>query len=121
MSYSIDFRRHVLAVRARDGLSFLATAERFGVGVASLKRWKKRLEPLSYKRKSRKIELEKLAEDVNQFPDAYQYERARRFGVTQKAIWQALRELGVTYKKSPEAPKGGRRRQAGLLRQDPAL
>ncbi len=119
MSYSIDFRRHVLAVRERKGLSFSATAER--VGVASIKRWAMRLEPLSYKRKSRKIDLEKLAEDVRQFPDAYQYERAARFGVTQKAIWQALGELGVTYKKSPQPSQGERRRAAGLRREDQAL
>ncbi len=121
MSYSIDFRRHALAVREREGLSFSAAAERFGVGVASLKRWSKRLEPLSYKRKSRKIDLERLAEDVRQFPDAYQYERAARFGVTQKAIWQALGELGETYKKSPQPSQGERRRAAGLRREDQAL
>ena len=32
-------------------MSFLATAIRFKVGVSSLKRWSKRLEPRSYKRK----------------------------------------------------------------------
>ncbi|WP_202880355.1 IS630 transposase-related protein [Arsenophonus endosymbiont of Bemisia tabaci] len=28
--------------------------------------------------------------DVEQYPDAYQKERAERFGVCQKAIWQDL-------------------------------
>ena len=96
MSYPIEFRRHVLAVRAKEGLIFDVAASRFGIGVATLKRWSKRIEPCSYKRKSRKIDL------------------AKRFGVTQKAIWKALRELGVTYKKSPEASKGGRRQTAHL-------
>ena len=50
-SYSIDVRRHVLAIREREEMSFLATATRFKVGVSSLKRWSKRLEPRSYKRK----------------------------------------------------------------------
>ncbi len=118
MSYSIDFRRHVMALCKRDGLSFSATAARFGVGAATLKRWAKHIEPRSYKRKSRKIDLGKLRADVRDHPDAYQYERAARFGVTPKAIWKALRELGVTYKKSAEASKGQRRQTASLPGQD---
>ena len=49
-----------------------------------------------------KVVLEKLAQDVSDHPDTYQYERAARFGVTPKVIWQALQKLDVTYKKSPE-------------------
>ncbi|NQY82345.1 MAG: hypothetical protein HRT36_04825 [Alphaproteobacteria bacterium] len=49
-------------------MSFSATATRFKVGVACLKRWSRRLEPRSYKRKIRKINLEQLAEDVRQYP-----------------------------------------------------
>ncbi len=84
----------------KEGLSFEETSERFGVGVASLKRWSKRLHPKPYeRRKIRKIDLEKLAQDVRDHPNAYQYERAARFGVCQKSIWQALRKLSVTHKK----------------------
>jgi transposase len=114
MSYSIDFRRHVMAQRQRYGLSFSATAASFRVGIATLKRWSKHIEPRSYKRKSRKIDLARLREDIGDYPDAYQYERAARFGVTPKAIWKALRELAVTYKKNVEAPEGGRRQTASL-------
>ena len=60
-------------------MSFSATATRFKVGIASLERWSRRLEPRSYKRKIRKIDLEKLAEDVSQYPDADQYEYYRTF------------------------------------------
>ena len=82
-------------------------------------RWSAKLEPKEYKRgRGLKIDLEMLAQDVRDFPDAYQYERAERFGVTPKAIWQALRKLGVTYKKIPHAPKGERRRSACLSQTD---
>jgi transposase len=118
MSYSLDFRRHVMSLRKREGLSFSATAERFVVSVATLKRWAKHIEPRSYKRKKRKIDLVRLREDVRDDPDAYQYERAARFDVTPKAIWKALRELGVTYKKSAETSKSGRRQKAHLPEQD---
>ncbi len=119
MSHPVAFRRHVLQVRKRDGLSFAQTAERFSVGIASVKRWSKRLDPKPYeRRKIRRIDPEKLAQDVRDHPDAYQYERAARFGVTPKAIWQALRKLGVTHKKSDAASEGGRRRTAHLPKED---
>jgi len=115
MSYSISFRRHVLRVKDSEGLSFARTADRFSIGIASVKRWSKRLEPKPYARKKpRKLDPETLAQDVRDHPDAYQYERAARFGVTQKAIWQALCKLGVTYKKSVTTPEGERRQTARL-------
>ncbi len=119
MTYPISFRRHVLAVKERGGLTFSEAAERFSVGIASLVRWSAKLEPKPYQRKNGlKIDLEQLAQDVRDDPDAYQYDRAARFGVTPKAIWQALRKLGVTYKKSDAAPQSGRRRTARLPRKD---
>ncbi len=91
------------------------TAERFAVGLASIVRWSFTLEAKAYHcEKGFKIALETLAEDVHDLPDGYQYERADRFGVTPKAIWQALRKLGVRYKKSDAPFQGGRRRTASL-------
>ena len=65
-----------------------------------------------------KIDPVLLAWDVEIHLDVYQSERAERFGVSCKAIWQALRRLGVTYKKSPEASKGERRQTAHLPKED---
>ena len=119
MSHPLSFRRHVLRIKEREGLSFSQVSARFSVGIASVKRWSKRLEPKPYeRRKVRKIDLEKLAQDVRDCPDAYQYERAARFGVTSKAIWQALRKLGVTYKKSAQTSESGRRQAASLPGED---
>jgi len=119
MTYSVDFRRHVLSDREKEGLSSAETAERFSVGIASLTRWAKSLEPKATREgRPHKIDLDKLAQDVRDHPDAYQHERATRFGVSPKAIWQALRKLKVTYKKSPSAPQGGRRRTALLPGED---
>ena len=104
MTYPVSFRQHVLSVREKEGLTFDETSERFCVGVASLKRWSKCLTPKPYeRRKIRKLDPTALAQDVADHPDAYQYERAARFGVSQKAIWQALRKLNVTHKKSDAA------------------
>ncbi|PID35289.1 MAG: transposase [Rhodobacterales bacterium] len=105
MPYPISFRRHVLPIREKEGLSFEKTSQRFGVGVASLKRWSKRLHPKPCERwKIRKIDSEKLAQDVRDCPDAYQYERAAGSGLCQKSIWQALRKLNMTHG-NPHPPK----------------
>ena len=114
MTYSVDFRCHVLSIRKKEGLTLEQTSHRFGVGRASLCRWLKRLEPDQSKPRKRKIDMAALAEDVRQFPDAYHYERAARFGVFPNAIFHALRKLGVTYKKSA-APSQGARRQTAYL------
>ncbi len=42
---------------------------------------------------------------MEQYPDAYQKERAERFGVCKKTIWQSLKKLGLTYKKTLFHPK----------------
>ncbi|WP_440864717.1 IS630 transposase-related protein [Symbiopectobacterium purcellii] len=55
-----------------------------------------------------------LIKDVEQYPDAYQKERAERFGVCQKAIWQALKKLGLTYKKNSTSSESRRKRPAGI-------
>ena len=50
MTYPISFRRHVLGVKEREGLTFLEASERFAVGIASLVRWNKEIEPQVYRR-----------------------------------------------------------------------
>ena len=119
MTYGVEFRRHVLLVREREGLTFAETSERFSVGVASLTRWTRQVEPKATREgRPRKIDLEKLMRDVCDDPDAFQHERAARFGVTPKAIWQALRKLGVTYKKSHAPSQSGRGQAACLAGED---
>ncbi len=58
--------------------------------------------------------MERLAQDVQEHPDAYYYERAARLGASQSGIYAAMQRLGVTYKKNTVASEGGRQRQANL-------
>ena len=118
MTYPVRFGQHVLSIGKKEGLRLEETAQRFGVGRASLTRWLTRLEPDQLKPRQRKIDLEKLKRDVRDYPDAYQYERAARFVVATNAIWQALQELNLTYKKSAQTSEGGRRQTAYLARED---
>ena len=100
MTYPLKFRQHVLSIKVREGLTFAQTAKRFCVGIATLTRWAKRIEPITnVKRPWIKIDIHRLAQDIRDFPDAYHYERARRLGVSARGICDAMKRLGVTYKK----------------------
>lgn len=115
MTYSSDFRRKVLSVREKEGLTIAEVAARFCVGVASVVRWIKHPDPKRTRNKpATKIDMEGLARDVLEHPDAYQYERAQRMGVSVQGINYALRRLGVSYKKNAQTSQGTRRRTAYL-------
>lgn len=119
MTYSSDFRRKVISVREKEKLTIAEVASRFHVGIASVTRWLKNPEPKKTRNKpATKIDMDALARDVQDYPDAYQYERARRLGVSEKGIGHALRRMGITYKKKPTASKGERRRTAHLPKPD---
>lgn len=111
MTYSLDYRRKVLEVQKREKLTYEETAKRFAIGTTTLVRWHQRLEAQQsgvYRPASKKIDEKALLLDVQQYPDAYHYERAKRFGVCPKSIWRVLKRLGVSYKKNAEPSQGQR-------------
>ncbi|MDP8034611.1 IS630 transposase-related protein [Pasteurella atlantica] len=110
MSYSLDFRRKVFEIKAKKGLTFEETSQYFNIGIRTLFRWKKKIEPCTTRNKpATKIDMDALLKDVELYPDAYQYERAERFGVTQRAIGFALKRLGISYKKNTKTSQSKRR------------
>ena len=101
MAYSLDYRKRVFAVKKKEDLTFAATSKRFHVPMNTLFRWQRRLEPKTTRNKPAvKIDMEALGKDVKQNPDKFQYERAAQCGVTQGAIWFALKRLHISYKKN---------------------
>lgn len=115
MTYSLDFRKKVLLIRSKEGLSFAQAAKRFGVSVNSLFLWSKNLEPKRTKnRPTIKIGAEALLEDIKKYPDAYNYERAKRLKVSTSGICCAIKRLGISYKKNTQSPQGERRKKANL-------
>ena len=122
MTYSLDFRQKVLAIKKQEGLTQAEAAIRFGIGIASITRWCKCLEAKQTRRKpATKLDMKALEEEVKTYPDAYQHERAARLGVSPRAIGYALKRLGVSYKKNTVAPESGRKRTAYFSRQDSGL
>jgi transposase len=100
MTYPLKFRQPILAVREAEGLTLKEASERFCIGEASLSRWIKKIEPQTTRHKpATKLDRDALAQDVKSHPDAYQRERAVRFGVSAACIQFALKRLGITHKK----------------------
>ena len=119
MSYDIKFRRHVLKVRAFEGLRFAEVSKCFGVSNQTVYNWSKRIEEKKPRhRPPAKIDLKALACDVELYPDAYIHERAKRFGVSIYCLWKWLQRLGVTYKKKSSASQGGSREKVYILPKD---
>ena len=111
--YALDFRRRVLSIKESEKLSFAKAAKRFKVGIASLVRGAKKVEPTIKRNKpATKSDMAALKRDIKQYPDAYQYERAQRLGVSQMGSVAALKRLGVTYKKNLNHPKADQEKRS---------
>ncbi len=105
-NYSLDFRQRVMAHKEKHQLTFQQTSDLFSVSLRSLFRWEHKIEPCITRNKpATKVDMDKLQEDVKTHPDAYQYERAQRLGVSQSAIHYALKRLKITCKKNAKASK----------------
>jgi len=116
MTYSLDFRRKVLAIKQEENLSFAEISQRFKIGIASVVRWSNKIEPqLTRNKPATKIDMQALARDVETYPDAYQYERAQRLGVSPKGIFEALKRLNVSYKKNATASESRSRKKSYFL------
>ena len=113
MTYSLEFRKKVMAIKEKEKLTYDEAAKRFQIGKTTLVRWHKKLEPqLTRNKPATKINMEALKQDLIEYPDAYQYERANRLGGSQKGIFEALKRVGVTYKKTLKHPKADRAKRS---------
>ena len=110
MTYPLKFRHHVLSVRQKEKLTLHATAKRFNIGIASLTRWTKSLQPKAHGSRKRKLDLLALKRAIIAHPYRYQYEHAAAFNVSRKAIWNAMKQLNVSYKKNTVSSQSRRRK-----------
>ena len=62
--------------------------------------------------------MELLKKDIEQYPDNYCYERAKRFGVSATGIRDAQYRLGVSYKKNPKTCESRSRKKIYILPKD---
>jgi transposase len=113
VSYSMDLRAKVLGAYDR-GMTTKAIAEAFDVSTAWARRVRQRrrdhgevgprprVGPRRYK-----IDRGRLGELVQAQPDATLAELRERLGIecSLSAVWNAVRDLGLSYKKRPSTPR----------------
>lgn len=105
MAYSLDFRQRVFKIKEKEGLTFQELSDRFEIPIRTLFRWQRRIEPKVKRDKpSTKIDMDALRKDVEDHPDRFQYEHAKKFGVHQSTIFYALKRLGFSNKKNVISP-----------------
>ena len=76
------------------------------IGIRTLFRWQRNMTPCMTRDKpATRLDMAQLAKDVEQAPDAYQWERAQRLGVAERTIGYGLQRLGISYKKTRQHPK----------------
>lgn len=103
MTYSQDYRQMILA-KLESGITYRTLEQEFNISKTTIQNWKKQLKRKIVTTCKGKIDMELLHQDVVQYPDHYQRERAERFNCTQRAIGIALKRLKITQKKDFESP-----------------
>ena len=101
MTYSVDFRRRVVAY-VRDGGGQAEAARHFEVSLWCVRDWlsRKNLHPQQKDvPRQRKIDRDKLRAHVRDVPDAILRERAAIFGVRISRMEEALARMHLTRKK----------------------
>ena len=65
MTYSLEFRKKVMAIKEKEKLTYDEAAKRFQIGKTTLVRWHKKLEPqLTRNKPATKINMEALKQDL---------------------------------------------------------
>lgn len=104
--HSLSFRKHLFALKKKEGLTFTETSKRFGVSMRTLFAWQQRMEPKTTRNKpATKIDMAVLRRDVQRQPDRFQWERAQDYNVSAWAIGKALRRLTISLKKNSVSPQ----------------
>lgn len=116
MSYDKKFRERALSL-IETGETQEKVRKMLGLGSNTLTEWKKlkketgSLENRTLERTHRKIDPEKLAADVKEYPDDFNRERAIRFGCSESGIEKALKKQKITRKKRVKDTKNAARKR----------
>ncbi len=96
--YSLQFIKKVL--KQRNVLSIQKLSDKYDISTRTIQNWIQGKLPKGTRNKPNiKLSIAALIEDVKQYPDSYQYERAERLGVSEACVWSNLKKLNISYKK----------------------
>jgi len=104
MRYDKIFKKRAIEYH-EDGNTIRQTAKVFKISPNTLNTWLKQyrehgefiIKPRTYTHG--KLKKQDLLNYLEQNPDAYQYEMAEHFNVSQMAIWKVLKRFNITRKK----------------------
>jgi len=106
MSYSPEFREFVVG-KIHSGMPRAQAMKFFNISRDSVYKWLKKHKEtgvvLDAKRKvykTRKIDSQRLLEEIGRRPDATLQELAEYFSCTHVAVWRRLKKAGITRKKN---------------------
>ena len=115
MTYSADFRAQVIKSVKNKDMSIRQACTFYNVSKTALQRWLKNPSIKQTRDKSpTKIPNEALLKDVEQYPDDYLYERARRFNCSKTGMHTALKRLGISQKKDLRTSKSLSDKKSGI-------
>ena len=87
-------------------MNFTGAAELYNLSQTIIQNWKRHVHSkITRQTKPYKIPNEALLKDVNQYPDDYLYERARRLNCSKSGIGYALKRLNISQKKDLSTSK----------------
>jgi putative transposase len=101
MTYSIDFRKKVVAF-VKNGGSQAEAARRFDISLWCVRDWLARKDLQPRQRgvpRRRKLDKDALRAHVRDYPDALLRERAVHFGVRLSSMGEAMLHMKLTRKK----------------------
>jgi transposase len=112
--YSIDYKKRAVEYK-HEGHTFKELEEAFRICNQTYYRWAVEymygFEKPEPKERTCKIDMEQLKQAIEEKPDAYLRELAEPYGVTEQAVFYALRRLDITLKKKlSHTPKNPRKR-----------
>lgn len=101
MTYSLDLRERVIS-HVENGGSQAEAARIFSINYRTISYWRKKadLKPKKHGLRNRKIDKNKLMNDVEQNPGALLRERAVSFNVHPSAISYALKKMKIVKKRA---------------------
>ena len=106
MTYSADFRAQVIKNIKQKDMSIRQACTFYNISKSTLQRWL--IDPSIQTTRVKtptSIPNEALLQDVNQYPDDYLYERARRLNCSKSGIGYALKRLNIRQKKDLSTSK----------------
>ena len=115
MTYSADFRAQVIKSVKNQDMTIRQACIFYNVSKTALQRWLKNPTIKQSRNKPpSKILNEALLKDVEQYPDDYMYERARRLDCSKSGIEIALKRLSISQKKDLGASKSLSDKKSGV-------